>query len=612
MDGLETYISTHGKFNRAKSVATISIFDIPTHLFQTIIPEKSIETIVSHKNIEVSSNSRGFGCRACNSQFEDWEQQKNHFQSNEHLSKITNKAILMNNEEGLTNSNENDKSDSSSDTDSFDDDHQPQNTEIITIDGKIQTNSYSSYTGSQIIFQPHEKLFQLSLSSVLFSNKDDLWTKFNENLIKFSNDNIWSVFIFKSGKFAGTVFQGNKIIIHKVFRRYTIRAKSGGSQSSHDNQKGKANSMGAQLRRHGETALKEDIHNLLIAWKEYINISSLILISAPKARRNTFFDETNELPFKRDDIRIRYVPFSVDNPTYESTITVHRICSTMTYFIQSIDSTIIETIELIPGISIVNPQIKEKPVEILKLKDCVPSKELIKYCYSGETEKVIELLKSVSEGQFIDEITGNVWNIFEVISMPETIDNWSTPLHIASTNGQSNIVYQLLHSGADPCIRDTNNRTAYFLAKDKDTRDMYRKYRGLYESNDELYGWDWDSAGIGLAITNQTEKLKKDKEKEKKKRLKEKKKDEKEKSAEQINQINETNEKQRIIDENENKILHEFQLLNAGHCFMCNKSLFQITPYELLDHKCCSSDCVAKLRRKLNAEAAMKRFNIKT
>jgi len=41
-------------------------------------------------------------------------------------------------------------------------------------------------------------------------------------------------------------------------------------------------------------------------------------------------------------------------------------------------------------------------------------------------------------------------------------------------------------------------RTPYYLAKDKLTRDAFRKARGL----DELeFKWDWETAGVPTAIT---------------------------------------------------------------------------------------------------------------
>ena len=48
-------------------------------------------------------------------------------------------------------------------------------------------------------------------------------------------NSLWCVMLLQSGRFAISIFDSSVPILHKVFRHYTIRAKSGGSQSSHDN-----------------------------------------------------------------------------------------------------------------------------------------------------------------------------------------------------------------------------------------------------------------------------------------------------------------------------------------------------------------------------------------
>ncbi|KAG8884362.1 hypothetical protein FRB98_002441 [Tulasnella sp. 332] len=111
----------------------------------------------------------------------------------------------------------------------------------------------------------------------------------------------WAVFMTAGGHFAGSVIrvchaeedsddqksasatkkksrdpQRNlelEVIKHKTFHRYTTRRKQGGSQSLNDNAKGNAKSAGAQLRRYGEQALRDDIRGLLVKWKEDIDAS---------------------------------------------------------------------------------------------------------------------------------------------------------------------------------------------------------------------------------------------------------------------------------------------------------------------------------------------------
>lgn len=122
------------------------------------------------------------------------------------------------------------------------------------------------------------------------------------------------------------LLQGSKAVAHKAFRRYTQRAKQGGSQASFDkkgkhvcsfcaclgghlighrsedhtlthihthltythtqHRKGKkAQSVGAQLRRQGEQKTREDVRSILGEWAELLKACDLIFLSVPKAMR---------------------------------------------------------------------------------------------------------------------------------------------------------------------------------------------------------------------------------------------------------------------------------------------------------------------------------------
>merc|ERR1740123_387393 len=73
----------------------------------------------------------------------------------------------------------------------------------------------------------------------------------------------WAVCALRSGRFAGAVFKGQQAVVHKAIQRYTIRAKSGGSQAAQDSSKKKIKSVGSNLRRHGEQRSREEIKELL-------------------------------------------------------------------------------------------------------------------------------------------------------------------------------------------------------------------------------------------------------------------------------------------------------------------------------------------------------------
>jgi hypothetical protein len=48
-----------------------------------------------------------------------------------------------------------------------------------------------------------------------------------------------------------------KMILHKTFHRYVVRAKRGTAQGTRDSQGNAPKSAGASIRRYNETALKE-------------------------------------------------------------------------------------------------------------------------------------------------------------------------------------------------------------------------------------------------------------------------------------------------------------------------------------------------------------------
>ncbi len=76
------------------------------------------------------------------------------------------------------------------------------------------------------------------------------------------------VILLRSGRFAGAVYAGSKLVYSKTKKRYTVRAKAGGAQSAHDMSAGKARSAGAMLRRYGEKAMSDDLQAIFSEGKK--------------------------------------------------------------------------------------------------------------------------------------------------------------------------------------------------------------------------------------------------------------------------------------------------------------------------------------------------------
>lgn len=77
--------------------------------------------------------------------------------------------------------------------------------------------------------------------------------------IKFKPCQCYLKFIDNSVALQYSVFTSirEKLVLHKTFHRYVVRAKRGTAQGTRDSQGNAPKSAGASIRRHNEAALKE-------------------------------------------------------------------------------------------------------------------------------------------------------------------------------------------------------------------------------------------------------------------------------------------------------------------------------------------------------------------
>lgn len=677
---IDNFLRVHGNFNSNKTKAFVSIFNTPAETIQTFCePNKDIKGLSEQVNLQPETllsetahipSYNGLKCHRCNIVFDTWDDQKLHFKSDLHLSKLTNRPIVSISDNQSTPGKELSSETAEVDVDDVNSDSNDSSSDDEIVNSKVSPNTefynsigsiryvYSANRGSEFQFSPSGSKHTLTVSSVVLpkefpsmlamkSTANECWNLLYQS-ISFNHESnpVWCVFIFKSGKFAGGVFDSTgSCLIHKVFRRYTVRAKAGGSQSSHDGKNGKAKSAGAMMRRQGEQAIKDDIQQLLRDWHEYILASSLILMSVSKNKRTIFFQDesissnsstsTNNFLLSKDDIRVRWIPFGIPNPTFEAVTQAFKICSTLVFALSTVEdipSSSFEVEQESIGIKTSPKSEKEQELNSKSLSNNVDSRttevipitsidnpianKLFDACNSRDTN----LFKSV-----LDNVDKS--DVYELLKIPNNNEEWLTLLHYASMLGLVDIVMILLRCGADPCTKDIRGRLPYHLAKDKETRDAFRRYRGEYETKLAEYNEliidaedkalsmnfpfeiiDWLNSGVDSAITNELEKLRKEKEREKKKRQKENKKLSKEREAETLKSIQEMQLKAKI--ELERKEAEEIELLKKilGNCYICQTSLYKHELYEVFDKKVCSNQCVLIVRRKLAAEAAEKRF----
>ncbi|XP_061186027.1 tRNA endonuclease ANKZF1-like [Saccostrea echinata] len=138
----------------------------------------------------------------------------------------------------------------------------------------------------------------------------------------------WAVLMCGGGHFAGAVFDKEKLILHKTFHRYVVRAKRGTAQGTRDSQGNAPKSGGASIRRHNEAALKEEIKSLLESWKGELESCNRIFIRAPGTNKRIFLHGKSP-PFNKDDQRVRMIPFPTRRPTLNETRRVFEMLSSI-------------------------------------------------------------------------------------------------------------------------------------------------------------------------------------------------------------------------------------------------------------------------------------------
>lgn len=93
-----------------------------------------------------------------------------------------------------------------------------------------------------------------------------------------------------------------------------------------------------------------------------------------------------------------------------------------------------------------------------------------------------------------------------------TLFEGRTVLHTAAAAGNVSVVTTLLLHGAGPVVKDLTGKTPYLVSKDKPVRDAFRRFMA---SHPAMY--DYDSAHIPSALTEEMERERREKINEKKK-----------------------------------------------------------------------------------------------
>ncbi|RDD40434.1 Ankyrin repeat and zinc finger domain-containing protein 1 [Trichoplax sp. H2] len=230
---------------------------------------------------------QGLTCRQCGAAFDSVFDQRQHFKSDWHVEnlkrKLANLTILTENEH-----DESIKQDSAIDSDANEED---EDNEGNIVDDSI----LEKRDGSPYLWFRNSNGNLISIHRVLLSARKETTTselisnRFHQ-LLSRKNHQLVSILMIDSCRFAGAVFQGEKVLVHKRLRYYTVRAQSGTRQSAHDSKCNRLKrSVGANIRRANEASLINNTQNLLISWSDQITRSNLIFIRCPPTQKFVIF-----------------------------------------------------------------------------------------------------------------------------------------------------------------------------------------------------------------------------------------------------------------------------------------------------------------------------------
>lgn len=445
------------------------------------------------RNTDMLAVPSRMSCNTCKAEFDSLQDQRSHFKSDLHRLNVklslAGKKIVK-----------------EEDFDEFTPDTFPRDFDVSSISGSEDEDERTSHTNSCVNEGSTPNLKQKLFVSLQSGDKVSLWKCFflkdtetilydNEHtslvnkevqgsylrennviqnlqqLVREPKDSrLRIVLLARGGHFAGCVFDGTKVVAHKTFHRYVVRAKAGKKQSSKDGSGRSIHSAGASLRRYNELALKKDIQELLASWKSYFDVSHCVFIHAPSNNRQLFFSDEKAL-FGNHHCDVRNIPSTVRRPTLKEAQRIYNQLSQVAYEVEE----------------------KELPDE-----EILASK---KATIINDSPGYKNLVDMVTTSRSASSSINKVPNEQSVSSESDTeVICTSTALHNAAETGDAIKVLDLLEKGLDPTIKEERGKTPYMLATDKEVRNTFRRFMAA-----NLDKWDWNAAKVPSALTKEIE-----------------------------------------------------------------------------------------------------------
>ncbi|KAJ3865890.1 hypothetical protein EV359DRAFT_62791 [Lentinula novae-zelandiae] len=552
------------------------VYSLPSDLLQSLVPRNSPvgdnqPAPPSIEAIPPSSTSATTACNIClGVSFADVDQQRIHFRSDWHRYNVKNRLnggqpVSESDFNQLIDALEDSLSGSESSDEEIDSDSGHDAVSTLVDKQKPRKRSISPELSTRrgprtaISWFHSSPSTQIGVYRVLFPYdipEDDHLQALKDLQEAKSGGRSWAMFMVAGGHFAGAIVRVSnagkesevqskktkkpvsdmEVLRHKTFHRYTTRRKQGGSQSLNDNAKGNAKSAGAQLRRYGEQALRDDIRALLSDWEEEIHDCEIIFIRASGANRKIFMDYEGS-PISKTDERLRTFPFPTRRPTQSELsrclqeLTRVKVSHFTEEALRAQDEAYLASLpkpKPIPAIPapLAPEKPKSKQVKLSKEEEILREKwqRLVEMVSKGRLEPLIAFWER--EGNNLGGIN---------VRLPEWIGEKrvATLLQLATFSGQEDVTNWMLEMCADPTIpvprsedeadnvegeesASKRRRTAYDLAQSRSIRDVFRRNAGAHPD-----WWDWfGAAHIPSVLSKEMEDGRDEKKKVRRKGLK--------------------------------------------------------------------------------------------
>jgi len=599
------------------------------HVYFPETPVDPLETQKHHHDVQIQnlSISDTLTCATCQIQFVDRAEQILHFKSDWHRLNLKRKlrnqtAISSEKFEEL----ERDLSSISGSDSTNDELSDSENASAMAPD-----DSYKSCARNnpKIIFTLNDGR-HLALYRCLLHGKKNIPQESQELVLIAQRLPLcfyWCIVMAAGGHFAIALFERDRILQHKTFHKYIIRAKQGTAQSAHDQKTGgKARSAGANLRRQNMLHLKQKIQDLFLSWKNEVQRCSLIFVRAPSFNQQLLFGDKNP-PLQSTDSRIRSIPFATLRPTFSE---IKRVYNQLTKVEVYPSDYQFEKVE--PEKTTAKVKTLPKKVESESSTDDDSDEEIVRPVSKSMPKKTISTAKTTNDRKMLspedlstfnelftacrlndcqrfDEVLSRLRalkNLAESSSIVgilnyQTAGSLDTLLHIVSERGHVKLVQRLLNEGADPSLINEKHRYPYNLCKSKETKEAFRLFR---HENPDRYDYDRGQVppGISSIELEQQRATERERRRQTKKRRNEKQRSDQEREAKEA-----VEEQQRITflaltdaEKRQMVVHHHFETnkldkMHLGRCWQCAQ-IISDDPFTYYDYKFCSTACL-KLHR---------------